>query len=65
MKILRKIRSYSEGKKKILIWVIVLLCALGLGWWWFSDTSYRLHHLDTQQAVQDMNLDQLKLPQTE
>jgi|AntAceMinimDraft_17_1070374.scaffolds.fasta_scaffold232380_2 cell division protein FtsB len=64
MKILKTIRSYSERKKKIIIWIIVLLFAAGLGWWWAHDTSYRLHHLDPQKAAQDMNLDQLNLPQT-
>ena len=60
MKFLEKIRSLSEGQKKAIIWLIILLGAIGLGWWWFGNASRHLQEFNTQKAVEQLELDQLK-----
>jgi len=61
MKFLEKIRSLSEGQKKAIIWLIIFLGAIGLGWWWFQNTTQRLQKFDSQKAVEQLELDQLKI----
>ena len=65
MKFLEKIRDFPERRKKWITWVIIFLLAVGLGWWWVRDARLRLHRLSPQEAAQEFNLDQLKLPSNE
>ena len=62
MKWLDKIRNLPEWKRKTIVWVIVFLGAIGLGWWWFQDARTRLDRVSLQKVAQDLNLDKLKLP---
>lgn len=65
MKLLEKIRNLPERKKKWIIWMIVLLVAVGLGWWWVRDAAFRLNRLNSQQVEQQLHLNKLKLPHNE
>ena len=62
MKWLDKIRDLEEWKRKTIIWIIVLLGSIGLGWWWFQDARTRINRVSPQQAAQEFNLNKLKLP---
>ena len=63
MKWLDKIRAWPEWRKKLLVWTIILLGAVGLGWWWVRDSATRLAHFNPQKAAQEFNIQKLHLPQ--
>jgi len=60
MKFLEKIRSLSEGQKKAIIWLIIVLGAIGLGWWWFGNAARHLQEFNAQKAVEQLDLEKLK-----
>jgi predicted negative regulator of RcsB-dependent stress response len=60
MKFLDKIRAWPEERKKIVIWSIIILMAIGLGWWWFEHTMQSLGEFDSQKAVEQLDLDKLQ-----
>lgn len=60
MKFLEKIRSLSEGQKKAIIWLIIVLGAIGLGWWWFDNAARHLQEFNAQKAAEQLDLEKLK-----
>ena len=57
MNIVDKIRNLPESKRKVILWVIIIILAAGLLTWWVKNLQQRLKSFKTEELKE-----QLKLP---
>ena len=60
MNIVDKIRNLPESKRKVILWVIIIILAAGLLTWWVKNLQQRLKSFKTEELKE-----QLKLPSFE
>lgn len=63
MNILQKIQNLPEGKKKIILWMTVVIIGLALFSFWFGDLKRKINNFKMEGFKKEMNFPQLKLPE--
>ncbi|MGA2417904.1 MAG: hypothetical protein ABSF55_01525 [Candidatus Staskawiczbacteria bacterium] len=59
---LTKLQNLSDTKKKIVLWTIVAILAIGMGYFWVRGTINNLSKVG--QSVKSINLPAINLPST-
>ena len=52
---LEKLRALSDNQKKIILWIIVAILALVLGFWWVKMTGERVRNFQTNELIKNLN----------
>lgn len=60
---IEKLRTLPDKQKKIILWTIVVILALGLGFLWFKTTVTRFAKIE--EAVKKIDIPSIDLPSTE
>ena len=64
MNILKKLRQQSEFKRKIILWLIVIIVGLGLVTFWIWNSHRKIKEFSKEEFIQELNLPEVeKLPE--
>lgn len=64
MNILKKLRQQSEFKRKIILWLIVIIVGLGLVTFWIWNSYRKMKEFPKEKFIQELNLPEVeKLPE--
>jgi hypothetical protein len=57
---LAKLQNLPENKKKIILWTIVIVAALAMGFFWFGEAKNNLAKISG--AVQNVKMPEINMP---
>ena len=63
MRFLEKIRSLPEKKRKIILWVVLIVLASILLFFWTSSIPRRLNDFQAGRFIEQLNLPKIAIPQ--
>jgi len=63
MKLLKRVQSLPEKKRKIILWGIVAVLATLLLFWWTNNFQKRLAGFEGSQFLEKLNLPEVETPE--
>ena len=56
---IEKLRALPDKQKKIILWIIVIILALGLGFLWFKTTILRFAKIE--ESIKKIDIPSIKI----
>jgi len=60
MGLLEKVQNLPEGKRKIILWTVVTITALFLGFFWFNNFQKRIKSFKIEKLKEEINIPSLE-----
>ncbi len=60
MNFLKKLQSFSEGKRKFILWTIVIIVGAGLLVWWGQGLGKRLQVFRAEELEKELDLPEIR-----
>ena len=64
MNVLKKLRQQSEFKRKMILWIVVIIVGLGLVTLWIWNSHRKIKEFSKEEFIQELNLSSL-IPEVE
>lgn len=60
--IFRNLQSKPTYVRKAVFWLVLLVLALAMGFWWFQSARERLSGLNGEILIRDLQLPEIEIP---
>jgi len=61
MEVLEKIRNLPELRKKVILWIIVVMVGGILGYFWLDDLQEKIKNFEIEKFQEELKLPNLEL----
>jgi len=65
MDFLRKLRALPETKRKMILWIVVVIVGLIFSFFWFKNLQNKLENFKKEEFKEKLNLQKLEMPKIE
>jgi len=60
MDFLKKLQNQPKHVRKIILWVIVIIVALGLASWWIRSSYWKIKKFPAEEFIKELELPKFK-----
>ena len=61
MEVLEKIRNLPESRRKIILWIIVVMVGGILGYFWLDDLQEKIKNFEIEKFQKELKLPELEI----